>query len=178
MNNAKDYFLSWLSAAHTMAKQTSVVLALSAKRLSSHPYAQLIFEEHRDETEEHARQLYTCLARHRADPYCSQIVTLGPRTLGRELRQQLVTGNAIEIFVTHYAIKHIEITTYKTLVAAAELVEDHATRRISEFILPQEIAMARWLGAQIQTSTGPDKSWHTPCTPTLSIARKQAHPPL
>ncbi|CAP44121.1 DUF892 family protein [Bordetella petrii] len=52
-----------------------------------------------------------------------------------------------------YTFEHMEIASYKSLIAAAELAGDAETKRVCEAILPQEEAIAEWLSERIATIT-------------------------
>ncbi|WP_250132146.1 DUF892 family protein, partial [Escherichia coli] len=47
--------------------------------------------------------------------------------------------------IASYTFEHMEIASYKTLIATAELIGDSETKRVCEEILREEEAMAAWL---------------------------------
>jgi ferritin-like metal-binding protein YciE len=67
-------------------------------------------------------------------------MAFGQAAGGMAMSDEVVKGS-----IMSYVFENLEIASYTSLIAAAELAGDEETKRACEQILPQEIAMARWL---------------------------------
>ena len=56
-----------------------------------------------------------------------------------------VSDEVVKGTLASYTFEHMEIASYRILIAAAEQAGDQETKRVCESILQQEIAMAEWL---------------------------------
>lgn len=60
-----------------------------------------------------------------------------------------VSDEVVKASLASYAFEHMEIASYRALIAAASVCGDMETKRICEEILPQEQAMADWLAERL-----------------------------
>lgn len=56
-----------------------------------------------------------------------------------------VSDEVVKASMASYAFEHMEIASYKILIAAAQACGDQETQRVCGHILAQEEAMAQWL---------------------------------
>jgi ferritin-like metal-binding protein YciE len=64
-----------------------------------------------------------------------------------------VSDEVVKASMASYTFEHMEIASYKCLIAAADAVGDTETSRICQTILKQEEAMAAWLAEQLPQVT-------------------------
>ena len=64
-----------------------------------------------------------------------------------------VSDEVVKASMASYTFEHMEIASYRCLIAAADAVGDTETSRICQQILQQEEAMAAWLKEQLPQVT-------------------------
>lgn len=69
------------------------------------------------------------------------------------LSELFVSDEVVKATMASYTFEHIEIASYRCLIAAADAVGDTETSRVCQQILKQEEAMAAWLGEQLPQVT-------------------------
>lgn len=60
---------------------------------------------------------------------------------------------AVKAHLADYAFEHMEIASYRILIATTKHVGDVQTQRVCEEILSQEEEMANWLGQELEGTT-------------------------
>src|SRR5690606_1640090 len=65
----------------------------------------------------------------------------------------MVSDEIVKGMLSSYAFEHMEIASYKILIAAAEELDDYQTKDICERILAEEEAMAQWLSDHVAQIT-------------------------
>jgi ferritin-like metal-binding protein YciE len=154
MFTATNILISWLRDAHAIEQTAITILEMQSKRLEHYPRIEAKWAEHLEVTRRQAERVRACLQRHDAD--ASALMDLTGRFTGA--MNALVTGaalgdEAVKAAVAEYAFENMEIATYRTLIATADFVGDHETRRICEEILDEEQEMATWLGREMVAMT-------------------------
>ena len=69
-----------------------------------------------------------------------KLMAMGQAVGGMMASDEIVKGS-----MASYVFEHMEIASYRTLIAAAQAVGDMETQRVCERILAEEEAMAQWL---------------------------------
>ncbi len=140
-----ERLLEWLRDAHAMEAQAESMLTKQAGRIEHYPDLKARIEQHITETQNQARLIEGCLQRY--DASYSGIKDLGGKMVafGQAMGGMLVNDEVVKGVQAGYVFEHLEIASYKILIAAAEAVGDMQTRDICERILQEEIAMATWL---------------------------------
>ncbi|HET8789574.1 MAG TPA: ferritin-like domain-containing protein [Modicisalibacter sp.] len=145
MEAAKERLIEWLRDAHAMEQQAEQMLRGQAERIEHYPEIKQRIEQHIEETINQAKRIESCMARYDASP-SSMKDTAGKMTaMGQALSGMFAGDEIVKGSIASYTFEHMEIASYKTLVATAELVGDTETKRICEEILQEEEAMASWL---------------------------------
>ncbi|WP_027998180.1 ferritin-like domain-containing protein [Sinorhizobium arboris] len=146
MATANEHLVAWLRDAHAMEEQAITMLTSQSSRLENYPELKTRIDHHLQETKDQAAMLERCLER--LDGGTSSIKDISGKivALGQGLSGLFVGDEVVKGTLAGYTFEHMEIASYRILIAAAEQVGDQETKRVCESILQQEIAMAEWLG--------------------------------
>ena len=153
MPNTDDTFVSWLRDAHAMEEQAEQVLSSLARRLDSFPDLKSQIERHLEVTRRQAERLRGCMERRKSAP--SAIKGTMAKVLGvaQGVSGLFVSDEVVKGVLATYTFEHMEIASYKILIAAAERIGDVETKRVLEEILREEEEMAKWLGEHLSQIT-------------------------
>jgi ferritin-like metal-binding protein YciE len=149
----QDNLLDWLRDAHAMEKQAETMLSSTAERLENYPELRAKLEEHCEETRQQGLLLSQCLERLGEDPSTMKDVIGKTMATAQGFSGVFAADEVVKAAMASYTFEHMEIAAYRTLIAAAEAAGDAETKRICEFILPQEVAMAKWLDEHLPQVT-------------------------
>ncbi len=148
----KENLLDWLRDAHAMEEQAEKMLTATAKRLENYPELRSRIEQHIEETRTQAQLVRGCIERLGGDTSALKDATAKLMAVAQGLSGMFVSDEAVKASLASYAFEHMEIASYKALIAAAELCGDMETKQVCEQILPQEEAMADWLAEHLPTT--------------------------
>lgn len=153
MSHAEERFMQWLRDAHAMEKQAEKILSAFAGRIESYPQLKRKIESHLRETEEQAKRIESCIERRGGDTSLlkdagAQLLAMAQGFSGIFAGDEVMKGS-----LASYTFEHMEIASYRILIAAAEEVEDAETSRICRKTLGEEEAMAEWLAENIEPLT-------------------------
>lgn len=145
MTDAREHLLDWLRDAHAMEQQAEQMLKGQAARIENYPALKARIEQHIQETLGQQQLLEGCISRLGGSPSTlkdamGKIMAMGQAVGGMMASDEIVKGS-----MASYVFEHMEIASYRTLIAAAQAVGDVETQRVCEQILAQEEAMAQWL---------------------------------
>lgn len=142
---ARDRLVEWLRDAHAAEEQSEQMLSKFAGRIENYPALKEQIHRHIEETRGQARRLKTCLERY-DDSSSTLKDTFGKMmAFAQGMSGVFVDDEIIKGSMAAYTFEHMEIASYRILIAAADAVGDMETRKICEQILEEEIAMASWL---------------------------------
>ncbi|MDK1389187.1 DUF892 family protein [Sinorhizobium sp. 8-89] len=145
MANATAHLQAWLRDAHAMEEQAITMLTSQSRRLENYPELKSRIDSHLQETRDQAAMLEQCLER--LNGGTSTVKDIGGKiiALGQGLSGLFVEDEVVKGSLASYTFEHMEIASYRILIAAAEYAGDQETKRVCEIILQQEVAMAEWL---------------------------------
>lgn len=145
MPNSDETFMSWLRDAHAMEEQAEQVLSSLARRIEDYPELKSQVERHLEVTRKQGERLRGCIERRKGAP--SAIKGTMARMLGvaQGLSGLFVGDEVVKGVLATYTFEHMEIASYRILVAAAGKVGDSETKQVLEEILREEEEMAKWL---------------------------------
>ncbi|MBB4184813.1 ferritin-like domain-containing protein [Sinorhizobium terangae] len=149
MTEARDNFIAWLRDAHAMEEQAVTMLTAEAGRLDDYPELKAKVETHLEETREHARKLEICLDRLGDDSSSIKDVAGKATAMAQGLSGMFASDEVVKGSLASYTFEHMEIASYRILIAAAEEIGDMQTKSVCEEILQEETAMADWLATHI-----------------------------
>lgn len=141
--------LIWLRDAHAMEEQAETMLTATAKRLENYPELHARIREHIEETRRQAAMVRSCIERLGGDTSTIKDTAAKMMAMAQGLSGMFVSDEVVKASLASYTFEHMEIASYRALIAAAEACGDTETQRICEEILPQEEAMANWLAEHL-----------------------------
>lgn len=141
----KEHYLDWLRDAHAMEQQAITMLEAQAERLETYPDLRAAVSRHLEETRSQAKSLERCLVRLGEDTSTLKDLTGRLTAFGQGLVGGMVEDEVVKGALSSYTFEHMEIGSYRLLIAAADVVGDLETKAVLEQILEQEVAMADWL---------------------------------
>ena len=149
MTRADENLNDWLRDAHAMEQQAEKMLESTSSRLEHYPELRERMEQHLEETREQARLLRSCIDRRGAGSSTMKDMAARVAGLGQGMSGLFVSDEVVKGTLASYTFEHMEIASYRSLIAAAEAAGDSETANVCRKILPQEEAMAEWLGKRI-----------------------------
>jgi ferritin-like metal-binding protein YciE len=141
----QEHLVDWLKDAYAMERQAEAMLRAQAGRLEHYPKLRERIETHLEETLSQQKLLEGCLARYDSSPSLIKDVTARMAAFGQAVGGMAATDEVVKGGIASYAFENVEIASYTALICAAQAAGDVETQRCCEEILPQEVAMARWL---------------------------------
>jgi ferritin-like metal-binding protein YciE len=153
MSNTEERLLQWLRDAHAMEKQAEQMLSWLAGRIKSYPQLKQKIESHERQTRDQAQRVRGCIERLGGDTSllkdaAGKFVAMGQGFSGLFAGDEVMKGA-----LAGYTFEHMEIASYKILIAAAEEFGDSETVKVCEEILAEEEEMAEWLMENIEPLT-------------------------
>lgn len=149
----KDFVIKWLNDAYAMENSLIKVLENQAEDAEGHPEVHSRIQEHIETTRRHADRVEKCIKRLGSDT--STLKTSTAKVAGTF--QGMSTGAAEDVLVKNalagYAGEQFEVASYRSLIAAAEAIDDQETVRACQENLGEDEEMARWLEGQLPTIT-------------------------
>ena len=166
MTDRKETLIAWLRDAHAMEEQAQTMLNAQRNRLVDYPDLRDRIERHIAETEEQAATVAALLGKMGANPSTMKDFTGKFTAAMQGLGGATMSDEVVKGSLASYAFEHLEIATYKALVAAAEACGELDAARALRGILDQEVEMANWLSEHLPPTvrtfldraeaTGPD----------------------
>jgi len=145
----KENLLNWLRDAHAMEEQAEKMLATTAERLENYPHLRSRVEQHIGETRHQAEMLQNCITRLGGDTSAIKDAAGKMMAMVQGMSGMFVSDEVVKASLASYAFEHMEIASYKALIAAADVCGDMETKRVCEQILAEEEAMASWLAQNL-----------------------------
>ncbi len=153
MASAEERLMEWLRDAHAAEQQAETMLSGTAQRLENYPELRSRLEQHMRETQRQAELIRGCIERRGGGT--SLIKDTGGKlmAMGQAMSGLFVGDEVMKASIASYAFEAMEIASYRTLIATADMVGDQETKRVCEQILHEEEAMADWLEQNLPTLT-------------------------
>jgi ferritin-like metal-binding protein YciE len=153
MATAKERLLEWLRDAHAMEEQAEQMLSSTSQRIENYPDLRAQMERHLEETRGQAKRLRGCIERlgsttSTIKDLAGKVVAFGQGLSGLFVDDEVVKGS-----LASYTFEHMEIASYRILIAAAQQAGDSETARVCEQNLREEEAMAAWLEKNLASVT-------------------------
>lgn len=149
----KELFISWLNDAYSTELAMMPVLENHANDARDYPEIHQHNLRHLAETKRQAeavKHLIESLGGKVSTAKSMVGKTLG---LGKSVSTGIFSDEMIKNFLADYAAEHLEIASYKSLIATAKHIGEDQCVPVLEEILQEEIAMARWLEEHIPMAT-------------------------
>lgn len=153
MTDARTNLISWLRDAHAMEEQAETMLKAQFERIEHYPQLKARIGDHLEETRGQAAALRACLERLGESSSSLKDAAGKLAALAQGMGGMFTSDEVVKGSIAGYTFEHMEIASYRSLVAAAEAVGDIDTADVCRGILEQEIAMADWLGENLPAVT-------------------------
>jgi ferritin-like metal-binding protein YciE len=149
MADAKYRLVEWLRDAHAMEEQSATMLSSLSSRIENYPELKAKIDAHLDETRQQAKLLEERL--NQISGGTSTLKDAGAKVLalGQGFSGYFVSDEVVKGALASYTFEHMEIASYRILIATAAKAGDETTRQLCQDILAQEEAMADWLGSHL-----------------------------
>ncbi|RVB76105.1 MULTISPECIES: DUF892 family protein [unclassified Mesorhizobium] len=153
MSDTREWLVQWLRDAHAMEEQAETMLNGQLSRLDSYPELRERISRHVDETKGQAARLRTCLEGLGED--ASTLKDAGGKLLAmaQSLSGVFAGDEVMKGSLASYTFEHMEIASYRILIAAAESLGETEVARACEQNLREEEAMAEWLKNKLPATT-------------------------
>jgi ferritin-like metal-binding protein YciE len=151
MTDAKDRVDQWLRDAHAMEEQAETLLNGQAGRIESYPELEARVQQHLEETRSQRERLEACIERRGASSSGLKDMTGKFTAMMQNMSGMFAGDEVVKGVLASYTFEHMEIASYRILIAAAEADGDMETARVCEEICREEEAMAQWLKDHMAT---------------------------
>jgi ferritin-like metal-binding protein YciE len=148
-----DQIVTWLRDAHAMELSIESTLQRHIEDAKDLPDVRLRLEQHLAETRSHARRVAECLTSLGAGVSATKDVAGGVLGVVQGMSTALFTDELVKNALAEYAMEHLEIAAYSSLIAAAEDAGLVDISHTCSDILREEAAMANWLEDEIPKIT-------------------------
>ena len=145
MTNVDKNLDQWLRDAHAMEIQAEHMLTAQLKRIESYPDLSARIDQHLQETRRQREKLEACMKRRNVDTSMLKDTAGRFTAMMQGMSQMFSDDEVVKGLLASYTFEHMEIASYRILVAAAEADQDLETANICEQICEEEEAMATWL---------------------------------
>jgi ferritin-like metal-binding protein YciE len=146
-------FLQWLRDGHAMEEQAEQMLRGTARRIKNYPELKAQLERHLEETRRHADMVHRCIERRGSHISTLKDTTAKLVAVGQVLSGLFVGDEIVKAALGTYTFEHMEIGSYRILIATAEALADTETKLVCEQILREEENMSRWLEENLPSVT-------------------------
>lgn len=151
--DARETWMNWLRDAHAMEAQAETMLNAQIGRLETYPAVKMRMEQHLRETEAQRESLGRLLETH-GESASGLKDTMGKMmAAGQGLSGVFAADEVMKGSLASYTFEHMEIASYKSLIAGAQELGLTDAVAVLEPILQQEMAMADWLAENLAPLT-------------------------
>lgn len=153
MTQAQEHLDQWLRDAHAMEEQAVKMLGDLVKRIENYPQLHTRIEQHLSETHAQMASLEACMKRRNISSSTIKDTAGKIVAMAQGMGNMFASDEVIKGLLASYTFEHMEIASYKILIAAAEADGDNETRKVCETICKEEEDMAAWLGENMHKNT-------------------------
>ena len=149
MTETAETFADWLRDAHAMEKQALTMLSGQEARLEHYPDLRALISRHARETEGQIDVLQGILDRYGESRSLMKDMAGRMTAMGQSLAGMMASDEVVKGALAGYTFEHMEIASYRILIATAQHLGDSQAATALQGILDQEIAMADALEKRI-----------------------------
>jgi ferritin-like metal-binding protein YciE len=153
MANMDEWLNQWLRDAHAMEEQAEQMLSGQASRLENYPQLRARIQQHLAETKSQRERLERCIEQRGTSTSTIKDVAGQLTAMMQSLGGVVAGDEVVKGTLASYTFEHMEIASYRILIAAAKAVGDTTTAQVCEEILREEEAMAQWLADHADETT-------------------------
>jgi ferritin-like metal-binding protein YciE len=145
---AQDSFIVWLNDAYQMEHSIAEALEEHEKDAVGHPELRQKIIEHIAQSKGHAEKIKSCIERRggQVSGFRSAMSALTGKIRGVSSKGD---DTVIRNLLMEYATEYLELGTYKTLIVAAQQLDDRETAEICQQIFEEDREMAKWLDTNL-----------------------------
>lgn len=151
--DARETWLSWLRDAHAMEVHAETMLNAQIERLETYPAIKMRLEQHLRETEAQREAVGRLLESHGETASVLKDGMAKFLATGQGLSGVFADDEVMKGSLAAYAFEHMEIASYRMLIAGAQELGLQYAIPVLDPILEQEIAMADWLAENLAPLT-------------------------
>src|SRR5581483_4795504 len=118
--DTKAQLITWLRDAHAMEREMEMVLSRHLQDARELPAVREKLQQHLDETREHGRLVDDCLRLRDATPSTAKSTLAGLLGAMQGMSTVMFSDQLLKNALTDYAMEHLEIGCYSSLIATAE----------------------------------------------------------
>jgi ferritin-like metal-binding protein YciE len=145
--------MDWLRDAHGMEKQAETMLAATSARIESYPEFKERIDRHLEETRGQTDRLKRIIEARGGDTSAMKDMTGRMAATVQGIGASMTGDEIVKLSLASYHFEHLEIASYRSLIAAAEALGDAEIVRMCSETLEEEVAMANWCAAWIPVVT-------------------------
>jgi ferritin-like metal-binding protein YciE len=149
----KETIVGWLNDAYVMEQSIERVLTNHAKDAKDHPEMAGRIKQHLEATKPHSEMVKSLLESLGEKPSTVKSVMSNIMGTVQGMSTEVAGDELVKNVLGDFSTEHMEIASYRSLIAAGEMYGDQNIVRTCETILQDEIAMATWLEQQIPVVT-------------------------
>jgi len=153
MATARERLSEWLRDAHAAEQQAHTMLTGVARRLPNYPEFSTGLQQHGERSGRQAEQLRTCLSQLSESPSVVKNLVGQLTAIGQTLSGLIVGDEVIKAALATSTFAHMEVTSYRILVAAAQTAGETMVAETCELLLAEEVEFADWLDQQLPSLT-------------------------
>lgn len=154
MTDPREHLSDWLRDAHAMETQALTMMESVVSRLENYPELRSRIEQHIRETRGQKERLEGCMERIGARTSAVKDIAGKLTATMQGLSGMFVEDEVVKGHLSSYVFEHLEIASYRILIAAADRAGDAETRRVCEENLREEEEMAAWLADHVPSTVG------------------------
>lgn len=147
-----ELLLAWLNDAYAMETALIPILENHAKDARNYPRVRERDLRHLEETRRHAELVRGCIERLGETPSTTKTALGGLIGAMNSVATEPFEDELVKNFLADYAAEHLEIASYRAIIALARELGDRNTALVCEEILWEEEEMARWLEENLPTA--------------------------
>ncbi|MEN4981164.1 DUF892 family protein [Erwinia billingiae] len=140
----EENYLAWVKDAHAMEKQAESMLEKMSGRLEHYPDLKARIDQHIEETRQQQALVQSVIDRYDTSSSALKDAMGKLSAMGQAMGGMMADDEVVKGAISGYVFENLEIGSYTSLIAAAQLVGDTEGVRIFTQIREQEIAMAEW----------------------------------
>ena len=148
-----DQLISWLNNAYSMEESLAKVLESHAHDAKDLPEIRDRLEEHLRQTRRHAERMRRCLERLGEQPSSVKSMIGALTGMVQGASTGLFHDELLKNFLSDFAAENFEIACYRSLIAAADDLDQPEIAAICLETLSEEEMMAEWLEERIPEVT-------------------------
>jgi ferritin-like metal-binding protein YciE len=153
MTTARERLVEWLRDAYAAEQQAETMLRRTAGQIEGHAEFRAGLERHGAQSGEQAQQLERCLEQLGESPSLIKTVTGQITAFAQTLAGYVVGDEPVKAVLATATFAHMEVSSYRILIAAAQTTGEAEVARVCETLLGEETRFAEWLDGQLSPVT-------------------------